>query len=287
MAKGKRLFRNWHGPDPRGGIPVRHGWIAVPALTVISLIRTPVGNKVAAPLNAIVVAGGLYLLTPFAWLFFGGLMDWHSLPGNIGHEWLAGFLALCVVASCFIWVKRMFGIQRGEEIHQMEAGYSWLAWYMPLPPWFTELAFVPAIFMGAGWFFYTGPSRDLGGWLAVCGVSFLWLGLVELRHRVAVAGSISDQLIQGQSAGQSVDMHVAKASSPRNQTARAHAPQFAEAASGPAAAPDGFMERPGRGGGLFVFRFGKSRTRIARPAAAPPKTGRWDPEPRNYAEPGT
>jgi hypothetical protein len=285
MGKGKQLFRNWHGPDPRGGRPVRQGWSAVPALTWISVVRMRVGNKVAAPSNAIIVAAFLYFVPPYAWWFIYGYMAW-PLPGNIGHTWLVGSLALCVAASVAVWVRRWIGIHRGEEIHQMEAGYSWLAWSTPLPPWLTEVVLVPAIFASAGWLFYIGPSRDLGAWLVLSGASFLLLGLAELRHRISVAASISDQLIQGQSAGESIDIHVAKAGNASGQARGAHAAQFAEAASGPASPPSGFVERPGRGGGLFLFRFPRSGRSNGQPSpAASQKVGR-DLEPRNYAEPG-
>jgi hypothetical protein len=285
MEKGRQLFRNWHGPDPRGGRPVRLGWCAVPALMWISVIRRPVGNKVAAPLDVIIKAAFLCFVPPYVWWFIYGYMEW-PLPGNVGHYWLVGSLVLCVPASAAVWVRRWIGIHRGEEIHQMEAGYSWLAWYTPLPPWLTEVVLVPAIFTSAGWLFYVGPSRDLGAWLALSGASFLLLGLAELRHRISVAASISDQLIQGQSAGESIDIHAAKASNVSGQARGAHTPQFAEAASGPASPPTGFVERPGRGGGLFVFRFPRSGRRNGQPSLAASQMADRNADPRNYAEPG-
>lgn len=71
MRPDDRNNPNYHGQDPRGGQPVRSSSLfAIPALTVLWLVRYPVGNKVAAPYNAVLVTlivGLFSLVRVFGW----------------------------------------------------------------------------------------------------------------------------------------------------------------------------------------------------------------------------
>jgi hypothetical protein len=270
MRRSQKDLPNYHGPDPRGGTPVtHHSWAAVPALTVLCLLRYPVGNKVASPGTVIIVAAFMYFAAPWVSLFICGLLGMQSLPPNLGTGPLAAFAIACAAACALVWAWRLLRLGRAGSVHQQEAGYSWPARLIgPLPLWLSEIFVVPGAVGLAGWYVFNGPSLTLGAWLMMCGASLALMGFAELRHRISVSGSVTDLHSQGQAAGASLGNYAAPTSA-----SGAGRRTIAEAAN-----PTGMaMQAEGGGGrpGLFLFSFRKRNGRRAKREAAP-----------TYAEPG-
>ena len=292
MRADQRELPNYHGPDPRGGAPVLHGWDVLPALTVLPWLRYPVGNKIARPVNAIINAAFLTFITPLIWGFI--YRDEYRQPSGIGLPWLMAFAwgsaALCLAVWAWRVLRLMQSARKGggsrvKPVHQMEAGYSWLARWTPLPLWLTEVFLIPGAFLAAGWRFFIGPSMDLGLWLAVVGFSLALLGFAELRHRVGVSGSITDMSVQGDAAGVSMGAYTTHA-----REGRKGARQVAEDATGGATAGGMAMRAEGNsGGGLFLFKFGRKGTKAkgaGEDIAPVPQEGRKPGSGTSYAEPG-
>jgi hypothetical protein len=177
----------------------------------------------------------------FGWLAIEG--PGHGIPAHFGWWYLAYFLGFCAFVSWAVWVRRMIGLSRGEGIQQTEAGYSWAAWYLPLPPWFTELFFVPLVVGAAGWAIWISVSMCLGGFLIAAALSLAIMGLWEVRRRIAAIGAVSDGMIQGQTAAWRVERQEKRVQ--EHAGGASGKPEFAEMASGAMPPPDMVSMRPG------------------------------------------
>ena len=118
------------------------------AFTLLPFLRRPIGKEIVRPGSTIVVAGALIFLPPIAEAIWFGIQN-RPVPAW-GHLELSIFALAYLVAAFWIWIKRWRGLSRGEEVHSMETGESWLVSRLPVHPEITE-QFVMPLAVGVGW----------------------------------------------------------------------------------------------------------------------------------------
>lgn len=284
----RKLPRNFFGHQH--GMGARPGWpLVLPAEMVLPLLRYPLGYKMVQPGTALVRALGLIALPAIGWWLYVAFTN-NPPPANIGQLWLCGFAVLSFLATLAVFLKRLWGLCRGENIHQEEAGYSWLAWHTALPVPLTEQLIVPGALAVSGWILAHTVSFDLGWWLILSGASLAFLGNWEMRRQWAAMRTVTDGMISAQTSGWRVEQHDQQTRK-HNAQATGQEPEFAEMADAPLA-PDAMSFR--RGGNdtapEFMTWFRKRRTpqeASARESAAPPSGRSLSPrhgEPHDFAD---
>jgi hypothetical protein len=168
-----------------------------PAYSLLPFLRAPVGYEIVRPFPVIIMTGWLIFGPPMIEFVYVGSMR-ARLPDNLGHEAMMEFAVLYCVLALGIFVRRLIGQRRREQVHSSEAGYSWLAWLTPLPVWLCEQILVPAAVVGAGYAISNSFSYELGLWLILSGISLFFVAHWESRRRWSQQRATVDDMIRAQ-----------------------------------------------------------------------------------------
>ncbi len=160
-------------------------WVLFPVVSVLPLIRWPVGYDIITPMGAASNLALSFVLPYVAWFAALGLFQ-VPVPPNVGNPfsydpYYIGFIVFCAAAAAFNMLVRWIGLRRGASIHSEEAGWSWLTLTTPLPPLLCELVLVPLMLAGLGWLVLRNLSFNLGVWLMLCAASYVFLAVWEAR----------------------------------------------------------------------------------------------------------
>jgi hypothetical protein len=161
------------------------GWLLFPALSILPLVRRPVGYDIITPIGAVGNLVISFVLPYVLWFAAIGLFQ-VPVPPNVGYplhydQYYVAFIVLCAVAAIINTIVRGIGLRRGAGIHSEEAGWSWVTLCTPLPPLLCELMVVPVLLAGVGWLVLRSFSFNLGAWLMLCAASYVFLVIWEAR----------------------------------------------------------------------------------------------------------
>jgi hypothetical protein len=151
-----------------------------PALTVLPLLRAPIGRNLVLPHDVALRALSLiFFPSAIAWLWVAFTAT--PLPESVGLRFMWYFAGLYLISSLIVFARRWWGQNHREHIHQSEAGWSFLAWYTPVSAKYSE-RLAPACLAGLGSLIAHTVSQALGWWLLICAGSLLVLSGYENRR---------------------------------------------------------------------------------------------------------
>lgn len=186
--------RNFHSFEYGSGkAPGR--LVLFPAYTLLPFIRDPLGYAILKPHTAI--ARTLLLL-------LAGYLAQFVMPQPEPDDFtlLACFALTYLALSLVRFFRRWRGQGRSEDIHTAEAGYSFLARMLPLPPALTEILVLPALIALLGSELWDDGDPELGGWLMIAGASLCLMGLWEFRRRWSQHRALTDDVLRAESYGE-------------------------------------------------------------------------------------
>ena len=182
-----------------------------PALGMFPLTRWPLGHIMLGPVfnlwRAVVP-----LAAPPAFWFAREAMTGLPAPENEGPQFLWAYLAASVGIGLLRYLLRFFAQYTGVEVHQTEAGYSIVAYILPLPAFITEQLIMPGLLGWIGWKLFQTVSIDLGVWLMVCAASYFYVANWEWRNRDAQRRALVDDKTHAALFSHTLDTHERKAS---------------------------------------------------------------------------
>ena len=203
MAKPRDLPPNFHSHE-YGGTDAPAPILLMPAYTVLPFIRSPLGYEIVHIMPAIRRTLGLIILPVIAEFLWVGFTN-KRLPENMGHGYLVDFALAYLVADIVIFGRRWMGQRKGEKLHSAEAGYSWLAWYTPLPVALCELVAAPGALLLIGEVFHRTVSIELGWWFRFAGASLFLMGWWEHRRIWSQHRATTDDLVRAKAFDARVD----------------------------------------------------------------------------------
>jgi hypothetical protein len=188
MMTLRQLPANYHGIE-YGGITPPSEVLLWPAYSALPFLRQPLGYEIVNPLKALLRAA--QILIPWT------IIDlWSGRPPN---EWLFKYFLVSMMLTAAFWLWRFILQGRPGQPHTTEAGYSWLTWILPVPPWLMEIFAVPGAIGWVGWTVWTGNGRydqEFGLWLMFVGASLAIMAIWEYRRFAAQQRAINDDMVR-------------------------------------------------------------------------------------------